>query len=70
MDNWYQLYVTSLPVRAAIADRKKNWKILVSGGVSGGVRGGGGGGGSKSGGGSGGGGSKTVLADSKMISAD
>ena len=55
LDNWYQLYVTSLPVRAAIADREKNRKSLVSGGVSGGV-GGRGSGGSKSGGGSGGGG--------------
>ena len=39
-----------LPIRAAIADREKNRKSLVSGGVSGGG-GGRGGGGSKSGGG-------------------
>ena len=41
-----------LPIRAAIADREKNRKSLISGGVSGG--GGGRGDGSKSGGGSGG----------------
>ena len=53
---------SNVPVRAAIADREKDRKSLVSGGVSGGG-GGRGGGGSKSGGGSGSGGSKMVLAD-------
>ena len=55
-----------VPIRGAIADREKNRKSLVSGGVSGGG-GGRGIGGSKSGGG---GGSKMVSADSKMVSAD
>ena len=55
-----------VPVWAAIADREKNRKSLVSGSVSGGGRGDGG---SRSGGGGGGGGSKMVSAESKIISS-
>ena len=58
----FRCVLASLPIRAAFADREKNRKSLVSGGVSGGG-GGWGDGASKSGGGSGGGGSKMVLAD-------
>ena len=63
------MYIYYIPIRAAIADREKNRKSLVRGGV--GDEGGGrGGGDNKSGASSGGGGSKMVSADSKIVSAD